>query len=63
MALTNRILARAANGFRAYFSAWMTFVVTGMLNKQVASKIGASEATLKNPAGPSHAEDAGWIGS
>ena len=41
----------------------MALVVSGMLNKQIASEIGASEATVKIHRGQRDAQDAGWIGS
>ena len=39
----------------------MTLVVSGMLNKHISAKIGASEATVKIHPRPRHGEDAGRI--
>jgi len=39
----------------------MTLVISGMLNKHIAAKIGASEATVKIHRGSRHGEDASRI--
>lgn len=37
----------------------MNLVVRGMLNKQIAAEVGASEATVKNAPQPGDEKDAG----
>jgi FixJ family two-component response regulator len=39
----------------------MNLVVRGMLNKQIAAEVGASEATVKNAAQPGDEKDAGCV--